>query len=58
MMGVTTYQKEEVTASIKKARSAIVVSTASDLNQIVTHSKNLWMKYNAIGEFNMTSGTG
>jgi len=50
MMGVTTYQKEEINASIKKARSAIVVSTASDLNQIVTHSKNLWMKYNAIAK--------
>lgn len=50
MMGVTTYQKEDITASIKKARSAIVVSTASDLNQIVTHSKNLWMKYNAIAK--------
>lgn len=50
MMGVTTYQKEETTASIKKLRSAIVVSNASDLNQIVTHSKNLWMKYNAIAK--------
>jgi hypothetical protein len=33
-----------------KKRSAIVVSTASDLHQIVTHSKNLWMKYNAIAK--------
>lgn len=32
----------------KKARSAIVVSTAHDLHQIVTHSRNLWAKYNAI----------
>jgi hypothetical protein len=34
----------------KKARSAIVVSTADDLHQIVTHSKNLWAKYNAIAK--------
>ena len=34
----------------KKPRSSIVVSTASDLNQIVTHSKNLWTKYNAIAK--------
>lgn len=34
----------------KKRRSAIVVSTAADLNQIVTHSKNLWAKYNAIAK--------
>mmetsp|Transcript_14179 Transcript_14179/g.13680 ORF Transcript_14179/g.13680 Transcript_14179/m.13680 type:complete len:574 (-) Transcript_14179:298-2019(-) len=34
--------------SKKKARSAIVVSTANDLHQIVTHSRNLWTKYNAI----------
>jgi hypothetical protein len=34
----------------KKQRSAIVVSTAADLNQIVTHSKNLWAKYNAIAK--------
>ena len=34
----------------KKPRSAIVVSTASDLHQIVTHSKNLWAKYNAIAK--------
>merc|ERR1719491_1183589 len=47
---MTTYQKEDIAASVKKARSAIVVSTASDLNQIVTHSKNLWMKYNAIAK--------
>mmetsp|Transcript_1958 Transcript_1958/g.2976 ORF Transcript_1958/g.2976 Transcript_1958/m.2976 type:complete len:500 (-) Transcript_1958:19-1518(-) len=32
----------------KKARSDISVSTASDLDQIVTHSKNLFIKYNAI----------
>jgi Spy/CpxP family protein refolding chaperone len=31
-----------------KKRSAVMVSTASDLNQIVIHSKNLWAKYNAI----------
>jgi hypothetical protein len=33
-----------------KRRSAIVVSTAGDLHQIVTHSKNLWTKYNAIAK--------
>jgi hypothetical protein len=33
-----------------KTRSSIVVSTASDLHQIVTHSKKLWMKYNAIAK--------
>jgi hypothetical protein len=35
---------------IKKARSAIVVSSAGDLDSIVTHSKNLWAKYNAIAK--------
>ncbi|CAJ1934768.1 unnamed protein product [Cylindrotheca closterium] len=34
----------------KRRRSAIVVSTAADLHQIVTHSKNLWAKYNAIAK--------
>lgn len=34
----------------KKPRSSIVVSTASDLHQIVTHAKNLWTKYNAIAK--------
>jgi hypothetical protein len=34
----------------RKLRSAIVVSTAADLHQIVTHSKNLWAKYNAIAK--------
>jgi len=39
----------EVTQEAKKrGRSAIIVSTASDLHRIVTHSKNLWAKYNAI----------
>lgn len=33
-----------------KKRSAVVVSTASDLHQIVTHSKNLWAKYSAIAK--------
>jgi hypothetical protein len=33
-----------------KKRSAVMVSTASDLNQIVIHSKNLWAKYNAIAK--------
>jgi hypothetical protein len=31
-----------------KRRSDISVSTASDLDQIVTHSNNLFLKYNAI----------
>lgn len=34
----------------KKSRSDIVVSTASDLDRIVTHAKNLWTKYNAIAK--------
>lgn len=34
----------------QKKRSAIVVSTAQDLHQIVSHSKNLWTKYNAIAK--------
>ena len=34
----------------KKIRSSIVVSTAIDLHQIVSHSKNLWTKYNAIAK--------
>ena len=33
-----------------KKRSAVVVSTAADLHQIVTHSKNLYAKYNAIAK--------
>jgi len=36
--------------AMKKHRSAIVVSTAGDLHQIVMHSKNLWTKYNAIAK--------
>jgi hypothetical protein len=32
----------------RKRRSAIVVTTAGDLDQIVTHAKNLWKKYNQI----------
>jgi len=39
-----------VQPALKKQRSAIVVSTAHDLHQIVTHSKNLWAKYNAIAK--------
>lgn len=31
-----------------KKRSSVMVSTASDLHQIVIHSRNLWSKYNAI----------
>ena len=41
---------EPVVQPQKKVRSAIVVSTAADLHQIVTHSKNLWAKYNAIAK--------
>lgn len=41
---------EPVAQPTKKPRSAIVVSTAADLHQIVTHSKNLWAKYNAIAK--------
>mmetsp|Transcript_43397 Transcript_43397/g.74061 ORF Transcript_43397/g.74061 Transcript_43397/m.74061 type:complete len:568 (+) Transcript_43397:156-1859(+) len=37
-------------APAKKGRSSIVISTASDLDQIVTHSNNLWAKYNAIAK--------
>eukprot|EP00521_Asterionellopsis_glacialis_P008123 CAMPEP_0195288110 /NCGR_PEP_ID=MMETSP0707-20130614/4906_1 /TAXON_ID=33640 /ORGANISM="Asterionellopsis glacialis, Strain CCMP134" /LENGTH=541 /DNA_ID=CAMNT_0040347935 /DNA_START=712 /DNA_END=2337 /DNA_ORIENTATION=- len=40
----------EMSSASKKQRSCIVVSTASDLHQIVTHSKNLWTKYNAIAK--------
>ncbi len=35
-------------SSSKKSRSDIVVSTASDLDQIVQHAKNLFYKYNTI----------
>ena len=46
--GTVASATSTTTASIsKKNRSAIVVSTASDLNQIVTHAKKLWEKYNA-----------
>jgi hypothetical protein len=41
---------EPMPSPTKKARSAIVVSTATDLHQIVTHSKNLWAKYSAIAK--------
>jgi len=41
------YDEEE---SNKKLRSDIVVSTASDLLQIVTHAKNLFYKYNTIAK--------
>jgi hypothetical protein len=40
----------DVEQANKRRRSAIVVSTAKDLHQIVTHSKNLWAKYNAIAK--------
>ena len=49
MMGVKSDQ-EYVDGSKKKQRSDIVVSTASDLDRIVTHAKNLWTKYNAIAK--------
>jgi hypothetical protein len=38
----------------KKGRSSIVISTASDLDQIVTHANNLWAKYNSIAKENNT----
>jgi len=41
---------DEPAKTSTKKRSAVVVSTAADLNQIVTHSKNLWAKYNAIAK--------
>ena len=47
MMGVKTEQGSPVK---KKHRSDIIVSTASDLDRIVTHAKNLWTKYNAIAK--------
>lgn len=34
-------------AAMRKNRSSIVISTASDLDQIVTYSNILWEKYNA-----------
>lgn len=40
----------KIDLSPKRSRSSIVVSTASDLHQIVTHSKNLWTKYGAIAK--------
>eukprot|EP00980_Cylindrotheca_fusiformis_P028408 scaffold22597_cov127-Cylindrotheca_fusiformis.AAC.9 len=42
--------ESEEDRAAKRRRSAIVVSTARDLHQIVTHSKNLWAKYNAIAK--------
>ncbi len=49
MMGVHSGLEESPPAK-KKQRSDIVVSTASDLDRIVTHAKNLWTKYNAIAK--------
>lgn len=49
MMGVKTIEEED-SGLKKKQRSDIVVSTASDLERIVTHAKNLWTKYNAIAK--------
>lgn len=48
--GVPVVPPPEPSTPGKKSRSCIVVSTASDLHQIVTHSKNLWTKYNAIAK--------
>jgi hypothetical protein len=48
VMAQASFSQSEFDAS--KKRSAIVVSTAGDLNAIVTHSKNLWAKYNAIAK--------
>jgi hypothetical protein len=44
----TNANHEQKTEHPAKKRSAIVVSTANDLNQIVTHAKNLFAKYNAV----------
>ncbi len=49
MMGVKPDEEDE-SDSKKRQRSDIVVSTASDLDRIVTHAKNLWTKYNAIAK--------
>lgn len=49
-MQLSRSSDEDESLPKKKNRSAIVVSTAADLNQIVTHSKNLWAKYNAIAK--------
>jgi hypothetical protein len=46
----TSRASPQVDTEPKKMRSAIVVSTAGDLHAIVTHSKNLWAKYNAIAK--------
>lgn len=48
----TTTKQESSSEELpaKKNRSSIVISTASDLDQIVTHSNNLWAKYNAIAK--------
>lgn len=35
---------------VRKNRSSIVISTAADLDQIVTYSNSLWAKYNAIAK--------
>eukprot|EP00551_Chaetoceros_affinis_P018995 CAMPEP_0203733784 /NCGR_PEP_ID=MMETSP0092-20131115/28130_1 /ASSEMBLY_ACC=CAM_ASM_001090 /TAXON_ID=426623 /ORGANISM="Chaetoceros affinis, Strain CCMP159" /LENGTH=468 /DNA_ID=CAMNT_0050617767 /DNA_START=191 /DNA_END=1594 /DNA_ORIENTATION=- len=49
MMGVKGKEKNPSNIQ-KKPRSDIVVSTACDLDRIVTHAKNLWTKYNAIAK--------
>jgi hypothetical protein len=48
--GGIVQEPEPIDGPRKKPRSAIVVSTAADLHQVVTHSKNLWAKYNAIAK--------
>jgi len=47
---IAATNKEQSAPGKKSRRSSIVVSTASDLHQIVTHSNNLWAKYNAIAK--------
>ena len=49
-LSATNVRPAVTQAAGKKGRSAIVVSTAADLHEIVTHSKNLWAKYNAIAK--------
>ena len=51
MMGVVKPDDNSIDSRTKKKqRSDIIVSTASDLDRIVTHAKNLWTKYNAIAK--------
>jgi len=46
--GASDYELNQQVPPPRKNRSQIIISTASDLDQIVQHSTNLWHKYNAI----------